>query len=220
MGLGGKRGAGGDMVLESRHLIGIFLLMVVISGVVFTLGYVLGRSQYYTQVRVAASGTQALAQPEPAPAKSTRASAAAQPPAPTGLPAPSDLDFYHAVEPAKADQLQKRVKSVAVASKPSSPAQPSSSPAAAKTIKTTKTLSTAPLVPHGAILFQVAALTREDDALALAEALQRKKFPAFVLTPGADHYYRVQVGPYADPQSAGIARHGLEQQGFKAITKR
>ena len=220
MGLGGKRGAGGDMVLESRHLIGIFLLMVVISGVVFTLGYILGRSQYYTQVRVAASGTQALAQPEPAPAKSMGTSPAAQPPAPTGLPAPSDLDFYHAVEPDKADQLQKRVKSVAVASKPSSPAQPSSSPAGAKTIKTTKTLSTAPLVPHGAILFQVAALTREDDALALAEALQRKKFPAFVLTPGADHYYRVQVGPYADPQSAGIARRGLEQQGFKAIIKR
>ena len=47
-------------------------------------------------------------------------------------------------------------------------------------------------------MLQVAALVREADALALAQALQQKKFPAFVLTPGDDHFYRVQVGPYAD----------------------
>jgi hypothetical protein len=37
---------GGDFVLESRHLVGLFMLLVVIFGVVFTLGYLLGRSQY------------------------------------------------------------------------------------------------------------------------------------------------------------------------------
>lgn len=216
MGLGSKRGGGGgDMVLESRHLIGIFLLMVVISGVVFTLGYVLGRSQYYTQVRAAASGNKALAHPEPAPAKTATPSVASPPVVPTGLPAPSDLDFYRAVEPRKTAELPKLAKPVAV-SKPRTPAQPSSPPTAAKT----KTLLNAPLISRGAILLQVAALTREDDALALAEALQRKKFPAFVLTPGADHYYRVQVGPYADAQSATMARRGLEQEGFKTILKR
>jgi cell division septation protein DedD len=66
----------------------------------------------------------------------------------------------------------------------------------------------------------VAALTKEGDALALAEALQQKKFPAFVLTPSADHYYRVQVGPYADVQSANMVKRGLENEGFKAIVKR
>jgi len=204
------------MVLESRHLIGIFLLMVVISGVVFTLGYVLGRSQYYAQVRVAASGTKTLAQPEPAPTKSAAPPTVSPPVVPTDLPAPSDLDFYRAVEPNKTGQLAKPAKSVAAASKPSTSAQPSSPPSATKR----KALLNAPLIPRGAILLQVAALTREDDALALAEALQRKKFPAFVLTPGADHYYRVQVGPYADAQSAGIARRGLEKEGFKTILRR
>ncbi len=205
------------MVLESRHLIGIFLLTVVISGIVFTLGYVLGRSQYYTQVRAAASGTQALARPEPqpAPTKSSGPSGSSQPPAPTGLPAPSDWDFYRSAEPKKTDRLQKPVKTAAT-SKPAAATPSSSHPATAKT----KTLLNAPLVPRGAILLQVAALTREEDALTLAEALQRKKFPAFVLTPGADHYYRVQVGPYADAQSAAIARRGLEREGFNAIVRR
>ena len=47
-----KKG-GGDFVLESRHLVGLFLLLVVIFGVVFTLGYLLGRSQYDSRLRAA-----------------------------------------------------------------------------------------------------------------------------------------------------------------------
>ena len=50
-----------------------------------------------------------------------------------------------------------------------------------------KSLSS-PLIPRGATVLQVAALVRQADALALAQALQQKKFPAFVLTPGADHF--------------------------------
>jgi len=46
----GNRG-GGDRVLESRHVIGLFLLMLVFSGVFFALGYVMGRNQYDGQVR-------------------------------------------------------------------------------------------------------------------------------------------------------------------------
>ena len=38
------------MVLGGRHLVGIFFLLVVMLGVVFTLGYLLGRSQYDVQL--------------------------------------------------------------------------------------------------------------------------------------------------------------------------
>ena len=48
-----EKKSGGDFVLESRHLVGLFLLLVVIFGVVFTLGYLLGRSQYDAKVRAA-----------------------------------------------------------------------------------------------------------------------------------------------------------------------
>ena len=41
----GKRG-GGDRVLESRHLVGLFLGVVLLCGVFFTLGYVMGKTQY------------------------------------------------------------------------------------------------------------------------------------------------------------------------------
>jgi cell division septation protein DedD len=55
--------------------------------------------------------------------------------------------------------------------------------------------------------------------MSLASHLQKKKFPAFVISPQGDKYYRVQVGPYADQKSADAARKGLEGAGFKAIVK-
>src|SRR5579872_1864971 len=55
MAIRGNRGGGGDRVLESRHVIGLFLLMLVFSGVFFALGYVMGRSQYDGQVRAAST---------------------------------------------------------------------------------------------------------------------------------------------------------------------
>ena len=56
--------------------------------------------------------------------------------------------------------------------------------------------------------------------MTLAGALQQEKFPAFVITPSTDKYYRVQVGPYADQESATIARHDLEANGFESIVER
>ncbi len=215
----GAKKDGGDMVLESRHLIGLFLLMVVISGVVFTLGYVLGRSQYDAQVRAAIGPNKAKGRTDTGVAPTGAAApAAGQPAGSSDLPAAADWDFYRSGQPNKAeDRLQVPTKSAAAPSKskPAAPSQAAATPTPAKG----KSLLSAPLVPRGAYTLQVAALTREGDALALAEALQQKKFPAFVLTPGADHYYRVQVGPYADAQSVTIARRALEHEGFKALVK-
>jgi len=49
----GNRGGAGERVLESKHVIGLFMLMLVFSGVFFALGFVMGRNQYDGQVRAA-----------------------------------------------------------------------------------------------------------------------------------------------------------------------
>ena len=88
---------GGDMVLGGRHLFGIFILLVVIFGVIFTLGYLLGRSQYDTQIQAAtnpvAPRPESNAAKQPAAAHSSAETPPAEP--------PSDWDFYHSGEPAK-----------------------------------------------------------------------------------------------------------------------
>ena len=78
----------------------------------------------------------------------------------------------------------------------------------------------APFIPRGAILLQLGAFTQERNALALAEALRQERFPAFVLMPNRNHYYRVQVGPYTDAESAKRSKRALEREGFTAIVKR
>jgi cell division septation protein DedD len=75
------------------------------------------------------------------------------------------------------------------------------------------------LAPSATVL-QVAAVVPEADALALATELQQKGFPAFVLEPARDQFYRVQVGPYVNVALAKIAQRQLKSGGFGSIIKR
>jgi cell division septation protein DedD len=192
----------------------------VIFGVVFTLGYLLGRSQYDSKLRAAVGappGTDSPAGPAAAKSKTRPESEDAQ-----VAKKNSDWDFYHSADPqAAADHLQAAPKSVTSSAPPAAASKPAAA-AASKAAKAVKPSSgtEGSLIPKGAIMLQVAAVLHQDDALALAQALQQKKFPAFVIPPGADKYFRVQVGPYPDNQSASSARQQLEANGFKSIIKR
>src|SRR5580692_1890583 len=85
------RRGGGDRVLESRHLVGLFLGVVLLCGVFFTLGYVMGRTQYGGAVH-AADPLPKYSAPAAMPAKSTSREVPATPPAkPSADPG---WDFY------------------------------------------------------------------------------------------------------------------------------
>lgn len=198
----GGGGGGGDTVLESRHVLGLFLGVVVLCGVFFTLGYVMGRTQYDSSVRAAATRA-----PAPPAGKAEEKSAPA-------APAAGEWQFYRSREAKKTeDRLEPPTKVAAMPAKPAESVASSSPSSDKPNFKP-------PLMTKGAIVLQVAALSRESDAYALAEALQKKEFPAFVLLPAGDSLYRVQVGPYADAKSAEAARRLLEREGFKAIAKK
>jgi cell division protein FtsN len=217
MASGGKRGAG-ERVLESKHVIGLFLLMMVFSGVFFSLGYVMGRKQYDGMVS-ASNGP--FVRPDVAPKKTPNAN----PEPEVSDPATSSTNeppwiYDKSSKPAKVEpHLEPSPKS------PASPpvshrvnAKSSVPPAVAPRTTSSKTVvTTAPLVPAGAVILQVAALEKQDDALALATSLQKKHFSAYVQTPRKDKFYRVQVGPFKDQKSADAAKKGLESAGFKAF---
>ena len=149
-------------MLESRHLVGLFLGVVLLCGVFFTLGYVMGRNQFGGPVHAEDKRIRETPSPAPAATKS---------------------------------------KPVASTTTPPGRFQP-------------------PKMGKSSIVLQVSALTRQSDALAMADAIQQKGFPSFVVTPTTDNFYRVQVGPYADEKSADASKRALEQAGFKSIIKR
>jgi cell division septation protein DedD len=218
MASGGKRGSAGERVLEGRHVIGLFFLMLLFSGVFFTLGYVMGRSQYDGQVRAATnprtpSGVDVAPKSDPA-AKRSPGAGASVPASDSTTPPSSDWEFYHAGDSKPSEARLKpppAAKAVTAIGKNDRSAKPSNA--------SSKTAMNAPLIPGGAYSLQVAALRKESDAFDLATRLQKKKFPAYVLSRRADKYYRVQVGPYADQKSADTAKKDLEGAGFKAIVK-
>jgi len=100
MASGGKRGGAGERVLESRHVIGLFMLMLLFSGVFFTLGYVMGRSQYDGQVRASVEPRPkpvlpASTKPEPISKRASKTTPSEPLPDTTATKDP-DWDFYHA----------------------------------------------------------------------------------------------------------------------------
>ena len=220
MASGGKRGGAGERVLESRHVIGLFLVMMLFSAGFFTLGYLMGRDQYGGSVRAA---TDFFKKPDVSPKPEAISKRASNPPvaAPstdTAAPPNSDWEFYHAGDSKKPEDHLKPVKSAPAAA-------PKTVPALVRTTAPPRTVSAPPkspntsFIPTGSYILQVAALRKEADALELAKGLQKKKFLAFVVTPQTDKYYRVQVGPYPDAKFADAARKSLEGAGFKAIVK-
>ncbi len=221
MSYGGHRGAG-ERVLEGRHVIGLFLGVILLSGLFFTLGYVMGLHQAEASADDLPAKTELRTPPKPE-VVSKRASkpAPAQPPAETGASASTEWEFYHAGEKGKADD---RLKPATSAPSPqlqqTAPVFVKSSPTSRGASNSAYKGSNSLTPPSNGYSLQVAAMNKEADALDLAKVLQKKKFPAYVLSPHGDKYYRVQVGPYADLKAADLARKGLEDAGFKAFVKR
>jgi DedD protein len=218
----GNRGGAGERVLEGRHVIGLFMLMLVFSGVFFALGYVMGRNQYDGQVRASTNATireQTVLPKQDLGNKHPKSSAAppvsgSEPSTDENAPPSSDWGFYNAGKVAPDDRLKPPATNV---SAPVSSVSPNK-PAPRSNLTPPKPLSVPPS-PVGAYNLQVAALRKEADAQAVASSLLKKKFPAFVIAPGSDKYFHVQVGPYSDAKSAEAAKKGLETAGFKAIVK-
>ena len=227
MASGGKRGAG-ERVLESRHVIALFLLMLVFSGIFFALGYVMGVKQYDSQVRAAGTGSHNLdseiAPKQQMPAKKGVDAAPAANETDPATSGNSEWEFYGSNKTTRGEpRLQPASEppsgTVTTASPGSSKPRvemPPATPPPAPT-KSGKGPLVAPQLPKGSIVLQVAALRRQDDALAIATSLQKKRFAAYVETPRKDKFYRVQVGPFRDQKAADAAKKGLEGEGFKAF---
>src|SRR5260370_36642198 len=126
MAAGGKRGGAGERVLESRHVIGLFMLMLLFSGVFFTLGYVMGRNEYDGSVRAA---TDFFKKPEISVSPKTDVSpkrtnhpAPATTPTDTAAPPNSDWEFYHAGDNKKSEDHLRPAAAVPVPARKNAPA--------------------------------------------------------------------------------------------------
>ena len=182
-------------------MLALFFGLVVICALFFAIGFSLGKK---TASVGAATGPATSTE---TPSAIVRPSAAknAQPVSPAG-----DLSFYKTVGEKTADTGL---------TPPDSQAQTAATPSA----ETPKVDSDgAPPTPaSGSYYVQVAAVSRQEDADALVEALKKKQYPAFAVNNSpADKFYHVQVGPYADLKDAEAMRARLISDGYNPIVKK
>ena len=199
-----------EITLGTGRMMALFFAFVLVCAVFFAIGFSLGR-------RTASAGVGRW------PGAATGASAATvRPPAakndaPQKTPQSGDFSFYKAVGEKNADSAL---------APPDAKAQPADATAAAPPKVATDAAGAAPAASTtassttGSYYVQVAAVTRQEDAEALVEALKKKQYPAFANNASADKYYRVQVGPYAEFKDAEAMRARLVSDGYNPIVKK
>lgn len=189
-----------EITLGTSKLLVLFFGLVGICALFFALGYTLGRK---SEPAITTANAAALPQTTPGVTK----------PGGSASTQASPMTFYKAVEqkdasPELAPPPAADTKADNTAGNNAAPAAPASSP-------DTTTL------PLSAYLVQVAAVSKQEDAEALVDALKKKQYPAFVAsTSSADKLFRVQVGPFSDIKEAEGVRARLISDGYNPILKK
>jgi DedD protein len=225
-----------EITLGVGKLLGLFFLLAAICGVFFSIGYSLGktsgREQASNDAAINASAdpsstTSAVAanKPSPALAKSTEPAATSSEGNP---PAQQPLTFYKAVQ-----QNSTAPEPGTTAANPNVTPEPKRAAESASTTKASSTPNpaasgpqviahTSPVTGPGTIVVQIAALTREDDAVSLAGALRKKNYNVFVVNNPVnnDKFYHVQVGPFSTMADAQAMKAKLVAEGYNPIIKK
>lgn len=214
-----------EITLGTAKLLALFFGLVMICAVFFALGYTLGRK---ADIGLAASA----ATPLQSPAGTLKPATAATP------PPQQPMTFYKAVE--QKDANAQLTPAAAATSAPvpapttaqgtSTTAAPSGSSGATSTPtenaqagiqQSTNPPDPLAAIPAGGYFVQVAAVSKQEDAQALVDALKAKQYPAFVAaSSSADKLFRVQMGPFNDIKGAEDMRTRLVNDGYNPILKK
>ena len=185
-----------EITLGTGKLLVLFFGLVGICALFFALGYSLGRKSEPAITTASA----AIAPQTSAPSKAGSGPATAPP-----------MTFYKAVEQKDANpELTPAAdaKTDTAAAAAQSQTAPANNPDPATTL------------PTAGYLVQVAAVSKQEDAGSLVDALKKKQYPAFVADLTTDKLFRVQVGPFSDVKEAEAMRARLIADGYSPILKK
>jgi DedD protein len=204
-----------EITLGTGRMLAIFFTLVLVCAFFFSIGFSLGR-----RTTIVGAGSLGIAHAG-TPATIVRPSASKND-APQPAPQSGDFSFYKAVGEKNADAALAPKDSKtqpATATAPPSTAATTTSPVGEPAKAPTDAAAAAP--SSAGYYVQVAAVSRQEDAEALVEALKKKQYPAFSANnPTADKFYHVQVGPYTELKDAEAMRARLIGDGYNPIVKK
>ena len=204
-----------EITLGTGRMLAIFFTFVLVCAFFFSIGFSLGR-----RTTIAGVGSSVFAHTG-TPATIVRPSAAKNN-APQPTPQSGDFSFYKAVGEKNTDAAlapqDSKARATAATMPPSTTT--TTTPPGGEPPKATADAATATPASAGYYV-QVAAVSRQEDAESLVEALKKKQYPAFSANnPTADKFYHVQVGPYPELKDAEAMRARLIGDGYNPIVKK
>ncbi|MBZ5608317.1 MAG: SPOR domain-containing protein [Acidobacteriia bacterium] len=199
-----------ELILGNRQLISVFLIVVILLGVFFSMGYIVGRNSAPAAAETARDNKPVEVHwPPPDSAKTP--DAASQEPA-IATPVPAD------VSQAKAAPPESTTPEAAPPAAPVVPkATPTPPPAPPEKPRASGPPVTAPASagePAPGDYWQVVATARPDAEI-ITETLSKKGFHAVLAPAPKDGVFRVLVGPLKDSAAQAQTRTALEAAGFK-----
>ena len=196
-----------EITLGTGKLLVLFFGLVGVCALFFALGYSLGRKSE-PMLAAASAATPQIS------SNTTKASGAS-----TANPAPP-MTFYKSVEQKDANPEltpppdTKADSTAAAATNTTNATTPASTPAASPN-------DSAAALPTSGYFVQVAAVSKQEDAEALVDALKKKEYPAFVAPQvTTDKLFRVQLGPFGEVKDAEAMRTRLIGDGYNPILKK
>ncbi len=197
-----------ELVLGNRQLISVFLIVVILLGVFFSMGYIVGRNS-------SPGAAETAHNEKPQPEQAADSSSPANPSASPNEATPPSATDSSATPPADSTPPES-----------TKPAQPAPPPAAApaKEIRSKPSPSPPPErpveraasagEPASGDYWQVVATARPDAEI-IAEALGKKGFHVVLAPAPKGNIFRVLVGPLPDAPTQAQTRTSLESAGFK-----
>ena len=234
-----------DITLGPGKLLGLFFMLVAVCGVFFAIGYSLGKTSAREQamndktslnasLTVPSVGDTSAAKPSAVISGKSDSPQATSDEQPAAKSQP-DMTFYNAVKQSdrgtqagSTDSIQPATSKVPPPPAAAPQTAKSAVPAEDKAVPEVRAEAKGDVKPavtsdaSGAFVVQIAAVSREEDAAALAGALRKKSYSVFVVNNPAVHdkLYHVQVGPFATLQDAEAMKAKLTGEGYNPIVKR
>ncbi len=218
-----------ELILGNKQLLSVFFIVVVLLGVFFAMGYIVGRNtQTPTQVASVPGASQpgpiivepatgaapgpseaAPASPKPAVSAPPKVETKAPPKAvePKAPPKVETKAPPKVVEPKAPPKVETKSPPKVVETKPPPVAPPKPAP------------TTAPGPGAGQVFLQVAAVKKTDADL-LVQVLSKKGFQTTTAPVPGQELVRVLVGPLASAEAITRSRSDLEASGFKPLVRK
>jgi cell division septation protein DedD len=228
-----------DLTLGIGSLLSIFFGVVLICGIFFGFGYSMGRRNARATVVPPTTAPEQAATTAPPLPENALSGAPLKPQSPDDASAlPSD----HSKSPAPPAAAKQSTPNEGIAKPPTpskstrvvEPSTPDPSlsavpyahraplptkPHAGISAPLAQAPGDSPIVPGHPIVVQIAAVSRQEDAQVLADALRKRGFSPSVHPGTSDKFFHVQVGPFTDKTQADTMKQHLLADGYNAIEK-